>query len=79
MGQPMERLGPVGGHLHGWGVGAFGFCQKVLGVSTVAVNLYLGPLYGGLIAWWVLGEPMRWHHVMGAGLILPGICLASRR
>ncbi len=64
------------------GVGAYwayGYCQKVLGASRVAASLYLGPLYGGLAAWGVLGEPMGWHHVMGAGLILPGIYLASRR
>jgi len=58
---------------------AYGFCQKVLGASRVAASLYLGPLYGGLAAWGVLGEPMGWHHVMGAGLILPGIYLASRQ
>jgi len=57
---------------------AYGFCQKVLGASRVAASLYLGPLYGGLTAWAVLGEPMGWHHILGAGLILPGIYLASR-
>jgi drug/metabolite transporter (DMT)-like permease len=44
----------------------------------VAASLYLGPLYGGLAAWLVLGEAMGWHHLMGAALILPGIYLASR-
>ena len=58
---------------------AYGFCQKVLGASRVAASLYLGPLYGGLSAWVVLGESLGWHHVMGAGLILPGIYLASRQ
>ncbi len=58
---------------------AYGFCQKVLGASRVAASLYLGPLYGGLTAWAVLGESMGWHHLMGAALILPGIYLASRR
>jgi drug/metabolite transporter (DMT)-like permease len=58
---------------------AYGFSQKVLGASRVAASLYLGPLYGGLAAWAVLGEPMGWHHIMGAGLILPGIYLASRQ
>ena len=58
---------------------AYGFCQKVLGASRVAASLYLGPLYGGLAAWLVLGEAMGWHHVMGAALILPGIYMASRR
>jgi drug/metabolite transporter (DMT)-like permease len=63
------------------GVGAYwayGFCQKVLGASRVAASLYLGPLYGGLSAWAVLGESLGWHHVAGAALILPGIYLASR-
>jgi drug/metabolite transporter (DMT)-like permease len=58
---------------------AYGFSQKVLGASRVAASLYLGPLYGGLAAWLVLGEAMGWHHLMGAALILPGIYLASRR
>ena len=58
---------------------AYGFCQKVLGASRVAASLYLGPLYGGLAAWGVLGEPMGWHHLVGGALILPGIYLASRR
>ncbi len=64
------------------GVGAYwayGFAQKVLGASRVAASLYLGPLYGGVTAWVVLGEPMGWHHLGGAGLILPGIWLASRK
>jgi drug/metabolite transporter (DMT)-like permease len=58
---------------------AYGFCQKVLGASRVAASLYLGPLYGGLAAWLVLGETMGWHHLMGAMMILPGIYLASRK
>ncbi|WP_374354949.1 DMT family transporter [Limnohabitans sp.] len=64
------------------GVGAYwayGFAQKVLGASRVAASLYLGPLYGGVTAWLVLGEPMGWHHLGGAALILPGIWLASRK
>ena len=64
------------------GVGAYwtyGFAQKVLGASRVAASLYLGPLYGGFTAWSVLGEPMGWHHLGGACLILPGIWLASRQ
>lgn len=58
---------------------AYGFAQKVLGASRVAASLYLGPLYGGVTAWLVLGEPMGWHHLGGACLILPGIWLASRK
>lgn len=63
------------------GVGAYwayGFCQKVLGASRVAVSLYLGPLYGGLTGWLVLGESLGAYHLLGAALILPGIYLASR-
>ena len=58
---------------------AYGFAQKVLGASRVAATLYLGPLYGGVTAWLVLNEPMGWHHLGGASLILPGIWLASRQ
>lgn len=58
---------------------AYGYCQKILGASRVATSLYLGPLYGGLTAWGLLGEPLGWHHLAGAALILPGIYLASRQ
>jgi drug/metabolite transporter (DMT)-like permease len=64
------------------GVGAYwayGFCQKTLGASRVAASLYLGPLYGGLVAWLFLGETLGWHHAVGAALILPGIYLASQK
>ena len=64
------------------GVGAYwayGFCQKTLGASRVAASLYLGPLYGGLVAWLFLGETLGWHHALGAALILPGIYLASQK
>ena len=64
------------------GVGAYwayGFCQKTLGASRVAASLYLGPLYGGLVAWLFLGETLGWHHAVGAAFILPGIYLASQK
>ena len=63
------------------GVGAYwayGHAQKVLGASRVASSLYLGPLYAALAAWGVLGEPLGWHHAVGAALILPGIFLVTR-
>jgi len=56
----------------------YGWAQKVLGASKVAVTLYLGPLYGALLAWLVLGESLGWHHLVAAGLILPGVYLVSR-
>jgi drug/metabolite transporter (DMT)-like permease len=63
------------------GVGAYwiyGWAQRILGASRVAVTLYLGPLYGALLAWLVLGERLGWHHLVAAALILPGVFLVSR-
>jgi len=63
------------------GVGAYwiyGWAQKILGASRVAVALYLGPLYAAVAAWGLLGEPPGWHHAVGALLILPGVFLVTR-
>lgn len=63
------------------GLGAYwlyGWSQKILGASRVAVTLYLGPLYAAVAAWGVLNEPMGWHHLVGAALILPGVFLVMR-
>jgi len=56
----------------------YGWSQKILGASRVAVTLYLGPLYAALVAWGVLDEPLGWHHLLGALLILPGVFLVTR-
>ena len=53
----------------------YGWTQKILGASRVAVTLYLGPLYSGIAAWWVLGESLGLHHVAGGILILSGVAL----
>ena len=55
----------------------YGWAQKMLGASRVAVTLYLGPLYAAVAAWGVLNEPLGWHHLAGAALILPGVFLVS--
>ncbi len=63
------------------GLGAYwiyGWSQKILGASRVAATLYLGPLYAALAAWGVLNEPLGWHHLVGAALILPGVFLVTR-
>ncbi len=63
------------------GLGAYwiyGWAQKILGASRVAVTLYLGPLYAAVAAWSVLGEPPGWHHLAGAMLILPGVFMVTR-
>ncbi|PUE32737.1 EamA family transporter [Limnohabitans sp. Jir61] len=58
------------------GVGAYwiyGWTQKILGASRVAMTLYLGPLYTAVTAWMVLAEPLGWHHLMGGAMILSGV------
>lgn len=57
----------------------YGWAQRILGASRVAMTLYLGPLYGALVAYGVLGEPLGWHHVAGAAMILPGVYLVNRQ
>lgn len=53
----------------------YGWSQKVLGASRVAVTLYLGPLYTAVVAWLVLGEPLGLFHWVGGVLILSGVAL----
>lgn len=63
------------------GLGAYwiyGWAQRIVGASRVAVALYLGPLYASIGAWWMLGEPPGLHHLVGAALILPGIFLVTQ-
>lgn len=55
----------------------YGWSQKILGASRVAITLYLGPLYAALAAYGVLGEPLGLHHMAGAALILPGVFLVT--
>lgn len=51
----------------------YGWAQKVLGASRVAVTLYLGPLYTALVAWGLLNEPLGSFHLVGGVLILSGV------
>lgn len=57
----------------------YGWTQKVLGASRVAVTLYLGPLYTAVAAWLILNEPMGWFHLVGGLLILSGVGLVMAR
>jgi drug/metabolite transporter (DMT)-like permease len=57
---------------------AYATIQKELGAARASLTLYLGPLYAAGVAWWVLGEPITWHHAVGAAVILPAIYLATR-
>ncbi|MFN8936010.1 MAG: DMT family transporter [Pseudomonadota bacterium] len=58
--------------------GAYALLQRELGAARTALLLYLAPVYGGAMAWWILGERPGWYHVVGALLILPSIWLATR-
>lgn len=59
--------------------GAYSLLQRELGASRTALMLYLAPVYGALLGWWILGERPGWYHLVGAALILPSIWLATRR
>lgn len=58
---------------------AYSWLQQQLGAARTALLLYLAPVYGALLAWWLLGERPGWYHLVGAALILPSIFLATRR
>lgn len=58
---------------------AYSTTQKNLGAARAATALYLGPLYGALLGWAVLGESVSTYHAIGAALILPGLYLASQQ
>ncbi|MEM7256704.1 MAG: DMT family transporter [Pseudomonadota bacterium] len=55
---------------------SYAYLQQQVGASRAGLVLYLGPLYTALLAWWLLGEPPQWYHLVGAALILPGMYLA---
>ena len=60
------------------GIGAYwiyAWAQKTLGASRTSMTLYLGPLWGALVSWGLLGESLGWHHAVGSLLILPGVAL----
>ena len=60
------------------GIGAYwiyAWAQKNLGASRTSMTLYLGPLWGALVSWGLLGESLGWHHAVGSLLILPGVAL----
>lgn len=50
-----------------------------IGPANAALFFYLIPVFAALIAVPVLGESIRGYHLAGAGLILLGLFLASRR
>lgn len=77
---PGLALAVAGAVLPGYGAYlGYSVMLRELGAARVSVVLYLGPPYGALMAWAVLGEPIRLYHAVGLALILPGIYLVNRR
>ncbi len=56
---------------------AYSYIQKVLPSHIGGLVLYVIPLYTAVVAWLFLGEALRWYHIAGAALILPGVFLAT--
>ncbi len=70
-------IGAIAAILPGFGAyQAYAYLQQKVGAARAGLVLYLGPLYTGLLGWWVLGEPPQWYHLLGAVLIIPGMYLA---
>jgi drug/metabolite transporter (DMT)-like permease len=66
--------GLIPGALAYW---AYAAIQKTLGAARTAMALYMGPLWGAMLGWAVLGERVELFHAIGAVLILLGLYLAS--
>jgi drug/metabolite transporter (DMT)-like permease len=64
------------GHVGGQGLIAYALAHLPAGFS--AVSLLLQPVVAAVLAWLLLGEPLRRPQILGGLLILGGIGLASR-
>ena len=51
---------------------------ELVGANRGGMFMYLMPVFGSILAIIFLGESLRWFHLAGVGLILPGLILASR-
>ena len=63
------------------GVGAYwtyAFLVEHLGPGKTGLTIYLIPVYNAGLAWAILGETIKWYHLAGAALVLPGLYLATR-
>ena len=54
---------------------AYARIQTSLGASKAGLTMYLIPLYNGALAYLLLGEVPQFYHLVGAGLVLPGLWL----
>lgn len=83
-GLPRPDISLIGGLLY-MGLGAsllafwcWGKAISLIGPSRAAVIYYSLPLFSGIEAMIMLGEPLRPIHLVSAGLILGGLALATR-
>lgn len=58
---------------------AYGVLLRELGATRTGLVMYLSPIYGAFVAWWMLGEVPQGYHLVGALLILPSIFLSTRK
>ncbi len=56
---------------------SYAFMQRELGAARTAMVLYLGPLYAGVMSWFLLNEPPQLFHLVGGVGILLGIYLVT--
>lgn len=61
--------------------GHIGFYQAVrtVGPGRAAVFMNLIPFLVLGLSWLMLGEPIRWYHLVGAGGVIAGVALTTRR
>ena len=52
---------------------------ELIGANRSGIFLHMIPLFGALLAIGLLGEPLQVFHIIGFGLILCGVALASRK
>lgn len=52
-------------------------CVARLGATVTGISFHLVAVFTALLAWLLLGEPIRGFHVAGIGLILSGFLLAT--
>lgn len=51
----------------------------LIGANRAGIFLHLVPIYSALLTGVILGEPLRFYHVIGFALILAGVFLAARK
>ncbi|MCP3954368.1 MAG: DMT family transporter, partial [Desulfobacterales bacterium] len=52
---------------------------QMVGANRGGMFMYLMPVFGSALAIILLGETLRWYHLFGFGLILPGLLIATRK